>query len=253
MAPESRHKPLTVEDAIPRLHKSSVVISRRGGFNKNETKRVDDAKSMLERGKPAPGSISDNRRKYWEVLQKVYELSGWPMVYLCAAALGFSVISNMRESVRIDLPYEIEARKETFLNPNLLCLAYPDGVPVPTQTNDSAHQITSTAHPPEERDTTSPDITSLTTRQTNPAHTIKHLQSVSLNLQLRDLIEFLQKYETSNQQLQMECPFIGDPLPFIRFDFGQQAELHATLEFSQPLATLFIQYVMSRGAGGISG
>jgi hypothetical protein len=46
----------------------------------------------------------------------------------------------------------------------------------------------------------------------------------------------------------MECPFNGDPLPFIRFGFGQQAELHATLEFSQPLATLFIQYVMNRGA-----
>jgi hypothetical protein len=85
--------------------------------------------------------------------------------------------------------------------------------------------------------------------QHGPAHVPaqKQLQSVSLNLQLRDLVAFLQRYQESNQQLQMECPFFGDPLPFIQFRLGQQADHQAKLEFSQPLATLFIQYIMNRG------
>lgn len=149
MALESRHKPLTVQGALAKLRDTSVVIDRRGGFSKEEGKRAADADIVLERGQPTPGSKGEkNRTKYWYFLQKVNELSGRPMVKLCAAALGLSAIANMRERLRVDLPYEITAVKETLLSATLLRLAYPNGVPVPTQTDDSAHQLQSTARPP---------------------------------------------------------------------------------------------------------
>ncbi|KAL4923409.1 uncharacterized protein BDV17DRAFT_244390 [Aspergillus undulatus] len=150
MALESRHKPLTVQPALAKLRDSSVVIDRRGDFNKEERKRAVEAEIVLERGQPAPGSRGEkNRTKYWKFLQKVNELSGRAMVLLSAVALGLSAIGNMRERVRIDLPYEINALKETLLNPTLLRLAHPDGVPVPT--DDPALQSRLTARPPKEQ------------------------------------------------------------------------------------------------------
>jgi hypothetical protein len=45
------------------------------------------------------------------------------MVVLSAAALGLSAVSNMKERLRLDLPYEIDKIKEELLSPTLRDLA----------------------------------------------------------------------------------------------------------------------------------
>jgi hypothetical protein len=61
-----------------------------------------------------------------------------------------------------------------------------------------------------------------------------HPRSVSLNLKIKDLVDFFGKY------------FFGDPL-CIRLDSEQFKDLNVRIEFSQQLATIFIQYVMEQG------
>jgi hypothetical protein len=152
MALESRHKPLTVQDALAKLRDSSAVIDRRGGYGKEEGRRAAETETILAQGQPAPGSKGEkNRTKYWKFLQNVDKLSGRPMVYLSAAALGLSAVANMRERVRLDLPYEIDAIKKTLLNPTLLRLAYSNSLPALTRTDDSALQLQSTTRPPGEQ------------------------------------------------------------------------------------------------------
>jgi hypothetical protein len=152
MALESRHKPLTVQDALAKLRDSSAVIDRRGGYSKEEGRRAAETETILAQGQPAPGSKGEkNRTKYWTFLQKVDKLSGRPMVHLSAAALGLSAVANMRERVRLDLPYEIDAIKKTLLNPTLLRLAYSNSLPALTQTDDSALQFQSATRPPKEQ------------------------------------------------------------------------------------------------------
>jgi hypothetical protein len=131
MALESRHKPLTVQGALAKLRDFSVVIDRRGGLREDEQKRAAEAASLLEQGGPEPGSKGEkNRKKYFKFLQKVNDLSGRSMVALSAAALGLSAVSNMKERLRLDLPYEIDKIKEELLNPTLRDLddTFPRGL-----------------------------------------------------------------------------------------------------------------------------
>jgi hypothetical protein len=131
MALESRHRPLTAQGALAKLRDFSVVTHRRGGLREDEQKRAAEAVSLLEQGGPEPGSKGEkNRKKYFKFLQKVNDLSGRSMVVLSAAALGLSAVSNMKERLRLDLPYEIDKIKEELLSPTLRDLAdtFPRGL-----------------------------------------------------------------------------------------------------------------------------
>ncbi|OJD23596.1 hypothetical protein ACJ73_05048 [Blastomyces percursus] len=69
----------------------------------------------------------------------------------------------------------------------------------------------------------------------------------SQDLEFNHLVDFLRQYQNDDRKIRMECPFSGNLLPFIEFEFGTSPRLNAKIEFSQQLGTIFIQYVMSRG------
>lgn len=71
-------------------------------------------------------------------------------------------------------------------------------------------------------------------------------KSLSLELRLRDLLDFLTEHENPDHHLKMICPFSGHPLPSIYLGSQHPGYANAKLEFSQPLATAFIRYVMNR-------
>jgi hypothetical protein len=75
----------------------------------------------------------------------------------------------------------------------------------------------------------------------------QHSGSVSLDLNVKDLVDFIGEYYENDYPLKMECSLFGDPLPCIRLISKQSEDLNARMEFSQQLATIFIQYVMKRG------
>ena len=85
-----------------------------------------------------------------------------------------------------------------------------------------------------------------------PPHFLTHdLGSVPLSLQVKDLVQFLLDFQGPDKQLNMDCPLVGHPLPSIYFRLdspentdGPSPVLDARVEFSQELATMFIQYVM---------
>ena len=112
---ESRHKPLLVEQALHKLRDTSIVILRREVLKPPEEKRVTEALTLLETGPPPPGSTGAKRREiYLEFLQRVRKVAGTNMVVLCAVGLGPSVVSNLKDRFRLDLPYAINDEKRTL-------------------------------------------------------------------------------------------------------------------------------------------
>lgn len=80
-----------------------------------------------------------------------------------------------------------------------------------------------------------------------PHHIFAHnRKSLPLEFQLRDLVDFLHEHEGPEKILQMNCPLSGHPLPSIYLGYQQSGYANAKIEFSQPLATTFIAYVMNR-------
>lgn len=111
--------PLSTQGALDRLSHASRAIQRRNGVKDKEAKRIRDAVALLQRGCPVD-SRGENRQKiYLEFLRKVLELSGRSMVVLCAVGLGLSVIAIAKDSVRLNLPYEI--KDNTSLDNAVLC------------------------------------------------------------------------------------------------------------------------------------
>ncbi|RHZ48209.1 hypothetical protein CDV55_100410 [Aspergillus turcosus] len=100
--------PLSIQSALERLSQASRAIQRRNGVQNKEAKRIRDAVALLRRGCPVDSRGESRQKIYLEFLRKVLELSGRPMVVLCAVGLGLSVIAIAKDSVRLDLPYEIK-------------------------------------------------------------------------------------------------------------------------------------------------
>jgi hypothetical protein len=71
-------------------------------------------------------------------------------------------------------------------------------------------------------------------------------ESLPLDLQLGELIDFLREHEGLDKNVRMNCPLSGHPLPSICLGSQQPGYADAKIEFSQPLATTFIRYVMKR-------
>lgn len=239
----SRNRGLSLPDALNNLKKSSSKIQRRGGLKPHEEKRVWEGFTVLF-------TAPDEHKTYHDFLSKIKNLCdhhGYAMVVLCIVGLGKHAIKILKEEVQLDLPFEIAKRKQDLWNSTLdhigrkyFDVLSPAHVRRATDTSQSKNLDVST----------NLSVGSGSHSQTLAINTAPHPPSgphhgsVSLGLRVRDLANFLQEYQELDKTLQMECPLSGDPLPSICISFDQSAESMARIEFSQPLATVFIQYVM---------
>ncbi|KAJ5253230.1 hypothetical protein N7489_003640 [Penicillium chrysogenum] len=100
---------LSLTSAIEQLIQASRDVERRNGVKEKERKRIKAAATLLRNGYPPQDSIGAGRQStYLDFLRKVLQLNGPSMVVLCAIGLGLSTIAIAKESIRLDLPYEIQ-------------------------------------------------------------------------------------------------------------------------------------------------
>lgn len=99
---------LTAEEAVAKLVKFANVTHHRTYLKDREQKRVDEAFQLLTNGEP-PANAKGAKQKmmYLEVLRNVRRKCGDTGVILCAAGLGISAITNMRNDERVFLPYRL--------------------------------------------------------------------------------------------------------------------------------------------------
>lgn len=69
-----------------------------------------------------------------------------------------------------------------------------------------------------------------------------------VDLKIRDLLSFLQQYQTSCPSLQMVCPLFGVPLPSIDIEMDPSAGLSAKIEFSLQLTQTFMKDILASRA-----
>lgn len=100
--------PLSTKSALDKLIHASRAVQRRNGVKNQEAKRIKEAVRLLREGYPPVDARGAARQSiYLDFLRKVLDVNGRPMVILCAVGLGLSAIAVSKESVRLDLPYEI--------------------------------------------------------------------------------------------------------------------------------------------------
>ncbi|KAI2740878.1 hypothetical protein DTO013E5_8357 [Penicillium roqueforti] len=144
---------LSLSSALEKLVQASRYVERRNGVKEKERKRIKAAATLLRNGYPPQDSIGAGRQStYLDFLRKVRQLNGPSMVVLCAIGLGLSTISIAKESIRLDLPYEIQNHSDLD-NPVLRWLArqyfsfalYPEAPQAPLQAGDgTVHQVSET-------------------------------------------------------------------------------------------------------------
>jgi hypothetical protein len=113
-----------VEKAIDKLIDASKVMQHRPGLKSTEEKRVNEAFTLLATGPPSVNSKGAKQREiYLDFLRRVQKVVGLSKVVLCAAGLGPSAVANMRDRVRVGLPFKMKEREEEFENDVLQSLA----------------------------------------------------------------------------------------------------------------------------------
>ena len=112
---KSRHSPLSMDLAIAKLLDASKLIACREGVSSNEEKRVQWAFDLLE--KPPTGSLvrtMERRSHYRQFVRQAKKQGGLELVALCAAGLGQTSITAMRERDRLLLPSELSKYKDVY-------------------------------------------------------------------------------------------------------------------------------------------
>lgn len=118
------HGPMSVKSAVDKLIDASKVMQHRMGLKEVEEKRVKDAFMLLATGPPAADSKGAKQRVvYLDFLRRVQTVLGLSGVVLCAAGLGPAAVANMRDRVRVDLPFKVKERENAFKNGILQSLA----------------------------------------------------------------------------------------------------------------------------------
>jgi hypothetical protein len=118
------HGPMSVKSAVDKLIDASKVMQHRMGLKQVEEKRVKDAFMLLAAGPPAADSKGAKQRVvYLDFLRRVQTVLGLSGVVLCAAGLGPAAVANMRDRVRVDLPFKMKERGNAFKNGILQSLA----------------------------------------------------------------------------------------------------------------------------------
>ncbi|KAJ5778390.1 hypothetical protein N7520_001636 [Penicillium odoratum] len=100
---------LTLSSALAQLVQASRDVERRNDVKKTERKKIKAAATLLRNGYPPQDAVGAGRQStYLTFLRKVLQLNGPSMVVLCAIGLGLSAIAIAKESIQINLPYEIQ-------------------------------------------------------------------------------------------------------------------------------------------------
>ncbi|KAJ6109962.1 hypothetical protein N7486_002197 [Penicillium sp. IBT 16267x] len=100
---------LSLSSALEQLVKASRDVERRNGVKKKERKKIEAAAALLRNGYPPPDAIGAGRQSiYLDFLRKVLQLNGPSMVVLYAIGLGLSTIAIAKDSILLDLPYEVQ-------------------------------------------------------------------------------------------------------------------------------------------------
>jgi len=119
----SRSQSLTIGKALEKLHNASKAAGRRGDIKLHERTRVREALSLLANGRTDTSLGIRARSTYLAFLRNVEKTSGLSMVVLCAFGLGKSAIGFLTETVRLDLPFEIQKELDKLDNEVLQTLA----------------------------------------------------------------------------------------------------------------------------------
>lgn len=124
----SRTKSLTFDAAMQKLSDTAKAVSQREGVKPHQQRRAEEALTLLANGTAFKPMGVKSESTYLSFLQKVHKVAGLSMVVLCAIALGKSAIGFLRESIRLDLPFEIQKKLATLDNEFLQRLAegYPE-------------------------------------------------------------------------------------------------------------------------------
>jgi hypothetical protein len=150
---------LSLTSALEQLVQTSRDVERRNGVKEKEKKRILAAATLLRNGYPPQDSRGASRQStYLDFLHKVLQLNGQSMVVLCAIGLGLSAIAIAKESIRLNLPYEIQ-NHPGLDNPVLRRLArqyfslgvYSDASRPPLPADDGTVDQGSVSHDPSER------------------------------------------------------------------------------------------------------
>ncbi|KAL9107894.1 MAG: hypothetical protein Q9187_008366, partial [Circinaria calcarea] len=113
-----------ITKTVDKLIDASKVVQHRMGVKPAEERRVSEAFSLLARGPPSADSKGAKQRViYLDFLQRVQKVMGFSKVVLCAASLGPSAVANMRDRVRVELPFLMKEREDAFENGVLQGLA----------------------------------------------------------------------------------------------------------------------------------
>jgi hypothetical protein len=112
-----------VKSAVDKLIDASKVMQRRMGLKPVEQKRVNDAFTLLASRLPADSKGAKQRELYLDFLRRVRTVLGDPGVVLCAVGLGPAAVANMRDRVRVDLPFKMKEQWDEFENSVLQCHA----------------------------------------------------------------------------------------------------------------------------------
>ncbi|KAJ5291519.1 hypothetical protein N7478_000770 [Penicillium angulare] len=116
--------PLSLESALRQLVQTSRDVERRNGVTENDKKRLKAAVTLLKNGHPPKDAVGAGRQSiYLNFLRKVLQLNDQSTVVLCAIGLGLSTIAIAKESIRLDLPYELQNHTDLD-NPVLRRLAH---------------------------------------------------------------------------------------------------------------------------------
>jgi len=123
----SRNKSLTINAAMQKLNNTAKEVNRREGVKTHQQRRAEEALTLLANGSASKPMGAKLESTYLSFLRKVHKVAGLSMVVLCAITLGKSAIGFLKESIRLDLPYEIQKKLVTLDNEFLQRLAegYP--------------------------------------------------------------------------------------------------------------------------------
>ncbi|KAJ5369985.1 uncharacterized protein N7496_006077 [Penicillium cataractarum] len=256
--PRVRPPKLDENSAIEKLQTVSLLVNKRGCLQGWEVERASSAVALIKK----EANVNDIYQQFLQNVQRHSKpKNAAPLARLCAIALGKDAIKNARKHVFLNLPEKIAALEDSLVND-----ALKDDVEKNADADQLYNRHTASHGQGLERQISSPEGAYAFNKQkmqnTNtrivlgsglevsstlpPTIFADDRDSVPLDLQLRDLIDFLYELEGPNHTLRMRCPLSGHPLPSIYLGTQQFGHASAKLEFSQPLATTFMRYMMKR-------
>lgn len=105
-----------VQNTLNLLNETRLKIVQYDGVKPREEQQIREALDLLHTHQEAAGSKREKRKScYRQFLKRVLDVTNLKTVALCAVGLGKSRVANMRDGVRLGLPFHIKSN-ETLLD-----------------------------------------------------------------------------------------------------------------------------------------